>query len=59
MLLLNYRTKIWKKSRAEWTENNKEKNTEGIDNPGKKKLYGQFFCPDNFFCPNKRAFTTK
>ena len=39
-------------SRAGWTENNKDKK-EGIDNTNKTKLSGQFFCPD------KRAFTTK
>ena len=40
-------------SRAKGTENNKDKKTKDIDNVDKKKLSGIFFCPD------KRAFTTK
>ena len=47
MLLLNYRTKIWKlnynQSRAGWTENKERQQTEGIDSADKK------ICPDNFF----------
>ena len=43
MLQLNYWTKIWtkiiqdNKSKAEWTKNDKDKKTEGIDNPDNKK----------------------
>ena len=42
-----------KKSRAGWKENNKDKKVEGIESRTRK------ICPDNFFCPDKRAFTTK
>ena len=51
MLLVNYQTKIWtkiihnNKSRARWTENNKDKKNEGIDNTDIKKLSGQFYLP--------------
>ena len=38
MPLLNYRTKIWPKSTAGWTENNKDKKFEGIDNADKKSV---------------------
>ena len=43
-----------KKSRTGWTENNKDKQTKGIEKADNNKN-----CPDNFFCPDKRAFTTK
>ena len=49
---------------------NKEKKTKGIANADKKNLSRQFICPDHFFvqtnflsghffCPDKRAITTK
>ena len=59
MLLLNYRAKIWKeitqdnKSKAGWTENNKDKKIKGIDNADKKKLVRTIFLSGQFFVRTK------
>ena len=60
MLLLNYHSNIWtpiiqdNKTRAELTENNKDKKTRALT----EKSSGKFYCPDNLFVRTKRHLPT-
>ena len=54
MPLLNYRTKIWPKSRAGWTKDNKDKQIEGIENADKKYVRTFFFVRTKGYLPPSR-----